>query len=214
MDYIEAHDEAATDYDQQAKDWGWNPEVFFGLMWEYVNPKDSLLDIGIGTGLCSAPFSKAGLKIYGFDGSIEMIRICRDKNIAVDLKKHDIHDIPWPYSDSSINHVIAGGVFHFFEDLKPIFKEVDRILTKGGTFGFLVSRLSPEEIKRSNLEDDTKYAKVYDEASEVEIYKHSESYIILLLDNFGLSIEKELKFLASLNPQTKKEHYGTLFISR
>jgi len=58
MDAIEAHQESAPDYDRQAKEWGWNPEVFFGLMYQYVEPGQALLDIGIGTASVPSPFTK------------------------------------------------------------------------------------------------------------------------------------------------------------
>ncbi|MBW1890045.1 MAG: hypothetical protein JRI93_05910 [Deltaproteobacteria bacterium] len=58
------------------------------------------------------------------------------------------------------------------------------------------------------------YAKVLDEASGARIYKHSESYIQSLLEENGMSVEKKLTFLASLNPQTLEEHYSTLFVAR
>lgn len=120
MDPIEAHREEAQEYDRQAREWGWNPEVFFGMMWKYVQPGESLLDIGIGTGLCSQAFHKAGLRILGFDGAEEMLQICRSKNIAEELRVHDITDMPWPYADNTFDHVLAAGVFHFFGDLRPI----------------------------------------------------------------------------------------------
>ena len=107
MDAIEAHDQEANQYDQQAKTWGWNPEVFFGLMWAYAQPGSRLLDLGIGTGLCSEPFFKAGVDISGFDGSEKMLRLCRDKHISDDLKIHLFEDIPWPYKDADFNLVIC-----------------------------------------------------------------------------------------------------------
>ena len=62
-DSIRTHNEQATEYDQQAHEYGWfGGEVLFGLSFEYMNPQDRLLNIGIGTGLSSQPFAKAGLE--------------------------------------------------------------------------------------------------------------------------------------------------------
>jgi len=47
------------------------------MCFEYVNPQDRLLDIGLGTGLGSLPFAKTGLEIFGIDGSGEMLKICK-----------------------------------------------------------------------------------------------------------------------------------------
>jgi len=188
MDSIEAHQESAPDYDQQALDWGWNPEVIFGLMYRHVHPGETLLDIGIGTGLTSEPFRKAGLKIYGIDGA------------------KDLTDLPLPYDDGFFHHVTCGGVFHFFGDLQPLFGEVTRLLKKGGSFGFTFSGLEPT--------NDLDYDKVLDDASGVMIYKQSEKYMLRLLSDNGLVFRRKLIFLGSTNPETKAEHLATLFVTQ
>ena len=80
----------ASDYDHLAQKYQWyGPEILFGLCYELVKPGDSLLDIGIGTGLCSSLFFKHGLEIYGLDNSDEMLEMCRQKGITTELKKWD-----------------------------------------------------------------------------------------------------------------------------
>jgi hypothetical protein len=54
--------EDATQYENQAAEIAWHGhEIMFGLMYEFVKPDETLLDIGIGTGLSSFLFHKAGL---------------------------------------------------------------------------------------------------------------------------------------------------------
>jgi len=214
MDVIKAHDREFSQYDRQAKVWGWNPDVFFGLMWEYVQPGDCLLDAGIGTGLCSIPFYKARVKISGIDGSDKMLGLCRGRKIATRLERHDIEDFPWPFDDHSFDHVISGGVFHFFGSLKPIFQEVKRNLVEKGVFGFNTSLLVKSDLDQAGLPADSAFASVLDESSGVKIYKHSEAYISTVLGQLGMSVEKKLTFLASRNPKTRQDHYSTLFICR
>jgi len=56
----------ASHYDSEAEVYNWRgPEVVFGLTYGFVNPGESVLDIGIGTGLGSVLFHKAGLRVYG-----------------------------------------------------------------------------------------------------------------------------------------------------
>ena len=71
-------------YDKQAEVSGWfGPEVVFGLAYTHVHPGQTILDIGIGTGLGSVLFRKAGLKIHGMDISPEMLDTCRRKGVYI-----------------------------------------------------------------------------------------------------------------------------------
>jgi predicted TPR repeat methyltransferase len=132
-------------YDAEAKATGWlGPEIVFGLTREYIHPGQSILDIGIGTGLGSIPFRKAGLKIYGMDVSQEMLDACRRKGFT-DLACHDLTKRPYPYASESMDHVVCVGVLQFFRDLSPVFWESARILRKGGLFVFVVGEGTADE---------------------------------------------------------------------
>jgi hypothetical protein len=58
-------------YDEVAEATGWlGPEVAFGLVYKHIQPGQSILDIGIGTGLVSVrSFSQSGTQglRYGRD---------------------------------------------------------------------------------------------------------------------------------------------------
>ena len=124
------------DYDRQARENYWHPEALFGLVYEYLHPDDRLLDVGIGTGLASETFVKAGVQVFGFDADPEMLAACRVKSFAADLQEHDLQEIPWPYEAQTFDHILACGVLHFVADLEPVFREVNRLLRPGGTFTF------------------------------------------------------------------------------
>lgn len=128
-----SHDIFAHDYDSLSLQLENHAhEVIFGLVFEYTNPGDKLLDLGIGTGLGSYLFHKAGLRIYGLDNSKEMLDICRKKNISQDLKLFDIKEPHLPYDNQVFDQVISVGVFHFFQDLDRFFKEAPGYLKKEG----------------------------------------------------------------------------------
>jgi len=178
----------ASDYDQLTQKYQWyGPEILFGLCYESIKPGDTLLDIGIGTGLCSSLFFKHGLEIFGLDNSDEMLEMCRQKGIAKELKNWDLLDTPLPYPDAHFDIIISGGVFHFFEDLQPIFKEIARLIKPKGIFAFTNKTFSDE------LPIDY-YSEFSGEG--IFIFSHNDGYIRQLLKENGFRRLKELKFFS------------------
>ena len=178
----------ASEYDQLARKYQWyGPEILFGLCYELVKPGDKLLDIGIGTGLCSSLFFKHGLVIYGLDSSDEMLAMCKQKGMTKELKNWDLLNAPLPYPDAQFDIIVSGGVFHFFEDLQPIFKEMARLIKPNGIFAFTI-KVVPEDLPID----------FYSDFSEegIIIFSHSDSYICQLLKENGFSIVKDLKFFS------------------
>ena len=150
-----------------------------------------MLDTGIGTGLSALPFSRAGLEVYGLDGSAEMLQICRRKNIAIELKQWDLRIVPWPYPDQFFDHVVACGLFHFFSDLEPAFWETARLVKLQGIFAFTIK--APEPDSESGIVP--KYTSTTIDG--VQIFSHHEIYIKELLTRMGFERMKELRFLQS-----------------
>ena len=86
-------------YDKEAEATGWyGPEVAFGLTFAHIQSGQSMLDIGIGTGLGSILFLKAGLEIHGMDISLQTLDACRKKGShqarASNPSFHRIADAP------------------------------------------------------------------------------------------------------------------------
>lgn len=177
------HDAFAADYDQQVRAYGWwGHEALFGLCFEYVRAGEHLLDTGIGTGLASAPFARAGLQVSGFDASPEMLKRCRAKGFAVELKQADVMATPWPYPDASFEHVIACGVLHFLADLGPVFREAARLLRPGGVCAFTTKAPPPGN-------RDT-YQQTID---GIAVYAHSKTAVEAALATAGLAVSKCLR---------------------
>ena len=204
QDTISVHDQDAAQYDKQVYEYNsYSHDALFGMSFEYVNPRECLLDLGIGTGLASRSFAKIGLKVYGCDGSAAMLKVCESKAFAKELKVFDLHDIPLPYSDSFFDHAICCGVLHFFDDLEIILKEVLRIIKPGGIFAFTIAaQTSVEEAAtRDNpqgyFETPTPWG--------VPIFKHSNRYIFNLLQANGVDILKTQKFLIRGGPDDDSE---------
>lgn len=178
-----------VNYDEEARASGWlGPEVAFGLSYEYVRPGQSVLDIGIGTGLASLLFRKAGLRVYGMDVSPEMLDVCRRKGFT-DLKRHDLTEPPYPYAPGSLDHAICAGVLNFFRDLAPVFQECARILRAGGLFVFVVGDRSEGEATEIGVEADLTMT-----GGPVTIYRHSARQISAWVGATGFTPLKSLAF--------------------
>jgi len=214
-DSISSHDNSAADYDRQAVEYDWiGPEVLFGLAYEYIQPGESLLDIGIGTGLSSVLFHKAGLRVFGMDGSSEMLKVCESKRFTNELKRHDLLSCPLPYPSDFFNHVISLAVFHFFGDLEPVFEEVARIIKKGGIFGFSVEVHKPgrQDGYASHKGDDI--SERIDKDWGVRMFSHSEDYIEKLLHRNGFSVLKKPRFAALKYPSSDEVFVLKIFIAQ
>lgn len=191
---IELHDRSADVYDDTSILVEYHGhEVLFGLAFEHLSPGDSVLDIGIGTGLSSYLFHKAGLKVYGVDGSEAMLDICRKKEFAVELNLCDLTAERWPYEDGKFENAIACGIFHFFEKLDIFFEETNQVLKKDGTFSFTVM------VSEDNLSYYT------DTGSGLLIYFHNDSQVIELLNKYGFSLLKCITFFIYKEPGKKEK---------
>jgi predicted TPR repeat methyltransferase len=92
------HDLYAADYDNQVQACKCHvADALFGLCYEFIQPRQHLLNVRIGSGLSAALFPKAGLEIRGMDFSAAMLEVCRHKRIAVKLKQHNLQKTPWTY---------------------------------------------------------------------------------------------------------------------
>jgi predicted TPR repeat methyltransferase len=169
------HDAYAAEYDSQVLAYDCHiTDLLFGLCYEYLQSGERLLDAGIGSGLSSLPFAKAGLEIHGMDFSPAMLGICRSKDFAHSLKQHDILDAPWPFPNEQFAVLVCCGVFHFVASLDKIFGEARRVLRSGGIFAFTtwaapVQEASPGEVFQEN-------------SGDFEIYSHAPGYIEALLE--------------------------------
>ena len=186
----------AAEYDRSKDAQGWRgPEVVFGLVYAFVSPGESVLDIGIGTGLGSLLFHKAGLHVYGMDMSPQMLEVCAKKGFTKDLKVHDLTEEPYPYTTASMDHAVCVGVMNHFEDLLTVFRETSRILKDNGIFAFIVAERSSGE--GSSFE-------VAHADSRTTMYRHSSEQIESLLHETGFALLREIEFSVRGHKETSQ----------
>ncbi|MBN1938138.1 MAG: class I SAM-dependent methyltransferase [Candidatus Aminicenantes bacterium] len=210
MKSIQVHDREAASYDRQAAEYEhFGPEALFGMCYEYIHRGERLLDIGIGTGLSSLPFFRAGLEIHGLDGSAEMLKVCGAKTFAKDLKLFDLSEGPLPYTDGAFDHVLICGVLHFFEDLGRIFAEAGRVSGRDGVLAFSVAVPPPgpggpgEEEFKEPLKIDTPWG--------VSIFAHGRAYVEAGLRKHGYEERKRQRVLMPGGPKGSGRHEDMVF---
>ena len=186
----------ANPYDAKAEEYNWRgPEVAFGLAYEFVWAGESILDVGIGTGLGSVLFHRAGLRVFGIDRSAEMLDMCRQKGFASDLKRHDLSVEPYPFATGSMDHAVCVGVLGFFEDVGPVFREVARIVRSRGVFTFAVADRKPGESGEYTATQDPD-----DLDSTVTLYRYDELAIREILRLHGFAPLRLLRFTVFMTP--------------
>jgi predicted TPR repeat methyltransferase len=206
--------QSAEGYDLQARQTGWFcPEVVFGLAYEYVSPGETLLDLGIGSGLSSVPFHQAGLRVYGLDGSHEVLEVCAAKGFTTDLRQHDLRDLPFPYPSAFFDHVICVGVLNSFGELNPIFREVARLLKPGGIYAFTVEEQRPSQPEAYAINREAVDKKPQDDQA-VTLFRHSQATITHLIDLEGFTLLKALEFLAFKYPAEHRDVYFKAYVTQ
>nr|WP_319394687.1 class I SAM-dependent methyltransferase [uncultured Desulfobacter sp.] len=179
-------------YDQNAEKVNWlDPAIVFGMAYRFVHPSERLLDVGIGTGLSSQLFHKAGLEVHGIDFSPKMLARCRSKQMAETLKEHDLSQTPYPYEADTMDHAVCTGVTHLFKDLTPMFQELGRILKPGGIFAFVVPDCQQGEPRE--IQVDARHSP----GEKVTMFSYSSRDIQTLLDSYGFARIFDLSFEAS-----------------
>ena len=198
-------EEMAKNYDKLMDEFQcFGDDAIFGLLYPFIDEGQEMLDIGIGTGMSSIRFHQKGVTIDGVDISEPMLSRCRSKKFTRNLLEHDLLDDKLPFEDSSYDHVIAAGVLHFFNDLDHIFKEVSRVLRKGGMFTLTVMA-DPDGGPEFGVETRmTKWNK--------EVNIHGRNYLENLAGKFGFKPISWLLFVGSIDPGTGELHYNWAFL--
>ena len=213
-DTIIQDSELANAYDDQARKTNWlGPEVVFGLAYEFMQPGNSVLDIGIGSGLSSILFHKAGLRVFGLDGSSEVLKVCASKNFAVELKLHDLRRQPLPYPSQFADHMVSVAVLNSFKELGPLFKEFARIIVGEGILAFTVEEQKPGQEDSYPINRVEVSEKPQSETA-VMLFRHSYDYIAQILERNGFSLLKSLEFAAFRYPAENRDVWFKAYVAR
>lgn len=110
----------------------------WGRSYIKINKEDAVLDLGCGGGRNIEYFLTQGAKVYGMDHSQTSVNMASERNkeaiesgrcqILVGDVKH------LPFKDESMAIVTAFETIYFWNDIEACFKEIYRVLNRGGKF--------------------------------------------------------------------------------
>ena len=174
------------------------------------NSASKILDFGCGAGRHTAYLAKRGFEVYGFDASPTAIArtraLLKREHLRADLRVWDMLQ-PLPYENEFFDALLAVKVIHhtYMDKIKKIFKEIDRVLKKGGFLYLQVSAYSrgKQRIKSEEPEPRT-YLHLEGEEKGIPHHEFTKRELLTLLKNFKI---EEL--------HSKTEHYrGYCLIAR
>ena len=99
----------------------------------HINPTDSVLDVGCGTGALLDQLSAScpQARLAGIDPSPEMLAIARERlSPGIELKQSWAEDIPYP--DNAFDVVVSCNVFHYIRKPLVALQDMLRVLRPGG----------------------------------------------------------------------------------
>ena len=108
-----------------------------------IGPNDIVLDLGCGPGTAVARLARRARHVYGLDRSTTMIAVASRRNrqaIArgrVDLSLGAFDALP--YTDRSIDAVLAANVMYFWHDVPSVVRELDRVVRPGGRIAIYIT---------------------------------------------------------------------------
>ena len=170
-----------------------------------------ILEIGCGGGQCSIAFAKQGAKCIGLDLSKEQLKhaeeLAKKEKVSVKFLKHDIQTLKGIKS-KNYDIVFSAFALQYIPDLTKCFREVNRVLKKGGIFVFsfdhpFYSTLSTETFKI--IHNYNKSGKIEETETWPDGSKHKfVAYVRKFSDIFGSVLKANLVIEKIIEPFDKK----------
>lgn len=102
------------------------------VAWLAPQPNERILDLGCGTGDLTARLARSGADVVGVDASEAMLVQARTKFPSLAFVHGDA--IALPDLGVPFDAVFSNAVFHWIPDLRPVAKELARVLRPSGRF--------------------------------------------------------------------------------
>lgn len=113
------------------------------------------LDLGCGNGWAGRFAAEMGARTRGIDASPEMVKraneLASKKRLAARFQTGDFADLP--FDDGSFDVVWSMEAIYYAPDPDEVLREIQRVLTPGGTFHMLIDHYEENEASHSWPED-------------------------------------------------------------
>jgi ubiquinone/menaquinone biosynthesis C-methylase UbiE len=135
-----------------------------------VASKDTILELGCGTGHWSEFLSSKGFKVCALDISDAMLSKARLKGIKnVEFRKGDAAALSFP--DENFNTVVSFTMLEFTKDPGLVIKEIFRVLKPGGLFIAGCLNLNSQLGKTKNTVETFRNAHFFTKTELAELFK-------------------------------------------
>jgi SAM-dependent methyltransferase len=158
----------------------------------HLNTRETIADIGAGTGISSAPFLKAGYRVIAVEPNNEMREKLKEiLSYYPQLKPINGTAESTTLPDHSVDLIVAGQAFHWFDPLKSR-DEFERILKPGGRVAIIwnerrTSTLFEKEYENLILKYATDYQKIDHrniEDRDIEKFFYPRACSLKIFDNY------------------------------
>jgi SAM-dependent methyltransferase len=152
-----------------------------------------VLDFGCGSGIYAKLLTKKGAIVKGFDISPKMLEIAKKENPNLDLRLGSGNKIPF---NEKFDIIVAPLVLNYLENWNNVFRQIKKLLNKGGIFVFstrnpvIESFRNPRELGKGifHLESRGYFREIkfYSKWKKIEMSSYHKTYetiIKIILNN-------------------------------
>lgn len=169
-----------------------------------------VLEIGCGGAQCGIAIAKKGARVTGIDISVEQLKfaenLAKKNKVNIKLMRGTYQDLSRIDSNSK-NIVFSAFALHYSPDIKKVFKQVYRVLKKGGIFVFSLDHPFYKIVSPKNLKLKQSYFKTgkievvfADKTKKFVMYDHTFSELFNPLIEAGFKVEKIIE------PDSRKKY--------
>ena len=121
----------------------WNSSLYqekHNFVWKYgenlleilnPQPKETILDLGCGTGQLTAKIAECGAEVIGIDGASEMIEKAKDNYPQLEFKVADARNFEL---SQPVDAIFSNATLHWISEADEVINSINKSLKTGGKF--------------------------------------------------------------------------------